>query len=173
MSTNDNVELGKDAIAAGLKAAGEMYGPDAAVRLARPVIQQAVKKAYVGTLQKEVARGAIEGVGFRATAAAAGKAATGMSIAQKAAGPILGIVVSPLAELGKVAYESVVKGEVRTAEDYKEAAKRGTASGAAGAAASLGTAAIVGLVCAPAAPIVALAAAVFASGYVDNQMKDS
>jgi len=172
MDREEKEELVKLAISRTLaKAAEEKVPAGMASQLTRPMMQQAIKKTYVEALKKELANGAVQGAGLRASAAVATKGAARLALIEKVAGPIAGVVVSPLVEVGHVAYEVVVKGEERTSQDFKDAATRGAASGAAGAFATACTTAAIGSVFPVVGTFIGFGVGIFASGYVSKWMR--
>jgi hypothetical protein len=170
---NEKEELAKNAINGALKTAAERAVPAKVVgRLTQPVMRRAIKTTYVAVMKKELASGAVQGAAARASMATAAKGFARLGLIERVTGPVAGALVSPFVEMGQVAYEHVLKGEVRTGKDYRDAAVRGAASGAAGAAATVGTAAALTLVFPVAGPFIALGAGIFASGYVGKRIKE-
>jgi hypothetical protein len=139
----------------------------------RPVMNHAIKTTYESVLRKELASTTAERAVIRASEAAAQKGFAHLGVIQRVAGPVAGALVSPIMEVGQVAYQEHVKGEVRTSEDYKNAAIRGTATGVAGTAATAYTALVAGVLCPPLAPVLALAAGIGASGFVGTLFNDN
>lgn len=167
-------EVVKESVSGGLReVAKEQVPAKVASLVTGPVMRHALRTTYVETLKKEMVGGAAEHAALRAGAAAAGKGATQLAKIGKVAGPVAGVVVNPLVEIVQVAYEDKVKGEVRTGEDYKNAAIRGTVSGAAGAGATAYFAFVLGVLCPPAAPFIAAGAGIAASGVVRKLIKEN
>src|ERR1700759_682292 len=128
-----------------LEKAARQGAPALVTRYAtRPIIQQSLKTTYPAVLKRQMANGAsAETAVHLARGAALTKGGSRIVFLEKVAGPAAGFVVSPLVEIGQVAYEDHAKGEERNGRGYRGAPARGAASGAAGmlAAACAGAAA--------------------------------
>jgi hypothetical protein len=153
------------------KAAVKKVSAETASRLAEPVFQHAVKRTWAQTVSREVASGTPVFLAWLRTGETlATKAAARSTFIGKAVGSGAGVALSPVVEVGQVAYRDFVKGEERTREDYAQAVKRGAASGAAGAVATACAAGAVGSVVPGLGTAAGFIAGLLASGYVNKLM---
>ena len=167
-------EVVKESVSGGLKGVAKEQVPAKVIRvMTGPVMRRAVRTTYVAAWRREMVSGAAEHAMLRASATTATKGLGQLATIGKVAGPVAGAAVAPFVEIAHVLYEDKVKGEVRTGEDYRNAAIRGTASGVAGAGATASLALVVGVLCPPAAPFLAAGAGIAASSVVNKLMKEN